>query len=121
MTSVAFDDVGHRGAHIVWIVSPGDPPPTLGAGGKITEHLDGKAAKQVAFVLEVDVEAGARNAGLGRQPIHAELGETGALAHQPLGGVQQPALHVLAALLARYLRLAGHRWHTRSIPDVSAY
>ena len=71
------------------------------AVGEIAEHLAGKAAQQVAFVLEVDVEAGARNAGLGRQPIHAELGETGAVAHQPLGGVQQPALHLLAPLLAR--------------------
>src|SRR5271166_4242392 len=121
MTSVAFDDVGHRGAHIVWIVSPGDPPPTLGAGGKITEHLDGKAAKQVAFVLEVDVEAGARNTGLGRQPIHAELGETGALAHQPLGGVQQPALHLLSPLLASHLWLAGNRRHLQSITDPSTY
>ncbi len=69
----------------------------------------------MSFVFEVNVEAGPRNARFGRQPVHAELGESGPVAHEPFGGVQQPVFQLLppllAVLLAIGLRLTGDRRH----------
>ena len=111
MAPVAGDDAGHRGADVVGIVASGHAPPEFGAVGELAEHLTGQPSQQVALVLEVDVEVGPRHPGLGGQPVHAELGEARTVAHQPLGGVEQPALDLLASLLPLGLRLAGHGRH----------
>ena len=119
MTPIAGDDAVHRGEDVVWVVPPGNAPPAFGIAGEVVEHLAGEAAKKVAFVLEVDVEARAGNAGFARQPIDAEFGEAGAVAHQPFRGVQQAAFHLFLPLLApRFaaaLRFPGDRRHLHSI------
>ncbi|BBY09275.1 hypothetical protein MMARJ_00150 [Mycobacterium marseillense] len=102
--------------------APGDGPPAPCAVGQVAEHLAREPAQQMALVLEVDVEAGAGDARLPGEPIHAELGKARAVAHQPFGGIQQPALHLFAPLLARHasvaLRLASERRHAPSITEV---
>jgi hypothetical protein len=80
-------------------------PPAVAVLGKVVEDLAGQAAQQMPLVLEVDVEAGPGDARLGRQPVHAELGEAGSVGHQAFGGVEQSAFDLLAPLLPLGLRL----------------
>jgi hypothetical protein len=120
MATVGGHQCRHRGLHVGGIATPRHAPPPLGGGGEVVEHLPGQPAQQVPLVLEVDVEAGARDAGLGGQPVDAELGEAGTVGHQPFGGVEQLALDLPTSFLPAGLRLAGHRWHAGSVDRVPA-
>ena len=97
--AVGGDDAADGLSHVIRPAGSALLPQLLNGVGDLGEHLLGEVLQELGLVLEIDVEGGPRGAGGDGEPLDAEFGERGAVAHQGLGGLEQTTSQLIATLL----------------------